>query len=141
MADITNPLGAFGYTDLQTKHNALVWEFKAQSSITGPACVVLNTTGNVATAATNASTVGVFGICINSPSTNQIARVVVFGIAENVPTNGAVSALDRLKPSATTAGYVAATATPATGEAIGWAISASASNVTDVWVSRSIATS
>jgi hypothetical protein len=141
MGEITNPLGAFGYTDVQTKMGALVWEFKAQSSITGPACVVLNTTGNVATAATNASTAAIIGICINSPTTNQVARVVVFGVAENVPTNGSVSALDRLKPSATTAGYVAATATPAANEVIGFAISASASNVTDVWVSKSLATS
>ncbi len=96
----------------------------------------MNTTGNgVATAATDGTASLVVGIFQEaSATTDQVIPVVVLGLAENVPCNGTVAAGDLVKRSVTTAGYVAATATPAVGEVVGVAVNASASNVVDVWV-------
>jgi hypothetical protein len=62
--------------------------------------------------------------------------VIVGGVAEDVPCTGTVAAGALLIPSGTTAGYVAASATPAAGAVVGVAINASASNTVDVWVYR-----
>lgn len=138
MADktITNPTGAFGYTDLETQLWHLAAAFEASAAITGPAVVSVGTDGTVATAATNGSASLVVGIAQASASVGDSSLVTVQGIAENVPATGAVAAGDFVKRSVTTAGSVAATATPAAGEVIGVAINASASNVVDVWVSK-----
>jgi hypothetical protein len=132
---ITNPTGAFGYTDLTTQDYAETAAFLANSTITGPAVVSITTTGNsVATSATNGTASLAVGIAVQSITSGQVGLVVVQGMAENVPVNGAVAAGDLLKPSATTAGRVATTATPAAGEVIGVAINASSGGTVDVWV-------
>lgn len=139
---ITNPTGAFGYTDLMTQDFSTTAPFVATSTVTGPACVSINTTGNgVATSATNGTASLAIGIAVNSITSGQVGLVVINGIAENVPVNGAVAAGDLLKPSATTAGRVATTATPAAGEVIGVAINASSGGTVDVWVIPSKVTS
>lgn len=139
---ITNPTGAFGYTDLMTEALSVAAPFQASAAITGPAVVAIGTAGNtVATAATNGTAALAIGIAVDSIASGQVGNVVVFGMAENVPADGAIAAGALLKPSATTAGRVAATATPAAGEVVGVAINASAGGVVDVWVTGSKALS
>lgn len=133
-AQVTNPKGAFGYDDLESKLFRLTAEFEASAAITGPAVVAIGTDGKIAAAATNGTASLSVGIAQRSIASGKIGSVVVLGIAENVPANGAVAAGDLLKRSATTTGAVAATNAPADGEVIGVAINASASNVVDVWV-------
>lgn len=133
---IVNPTGAFGATDLMTTAYSQTAPFLTSSTVTGPAVVAIGTDGKVATAATDGTASLTVGIAVNSIATSSVGLVVIQGIAENVPVNGTVAAGDLLKRSVTTAGRVAATATPAAGEVIGTAINASASGVVDVWVDR-----
>ena len=86
MADkvLNNPAGAFGYTAKQDKLYQQIAPFKAQSAITGPAVVAINTTGNVATVATDGTAATCVGICINSPAANEIAQVVIAGVVDAV---------------------------------------------------------
>lgn len=137
MGLIHNPQGAFGYTDLRTQLGAVEHTFKTSAVITTARSVVaINTSGQVAIAATNGTASLQIGIAQATAASGGDVQVVTFGLAENVPANGAVAAGDILKRSGTTAGAVAATATPAAGEAIGVAINASASNVVNVWVCK-----
>ena len=135
---INNPNGAFGYTDLQNSLGSVELEFKTSAVIAGaPQVVSIGTTGLVAESATNGTASLVIGIArANASATGKTVSVVVLGIAENVPCDGAVAAGDLLKRSATTTGSVAATAPPAAGEVLGVAINASSSNTVDVWVCR-----
>lgn len=137
---ITNPNGAFGYSDLRTKMFSLSAEFLASAAVAARRVVAVGTDGRVATAATDGTASLVIGIAQDAIASGDTGDVIVYGIAENVSADGAIAAGDRLKRSATTAGYVAATATPAAGEVIGVAINASASNQVDVWVCKSLAT-
>lgn len=138
MADkvLSNPAGAFGYTAKQDKLYQQIAPFKAESAITGPAVVAINTTGNVATAATNGSAQLVAGICINSPAAGEIAQVVIAGVVDAVPCAGTVSAGQILIRSVTTAGRVNSSATAALGEPMGIAIrdGSGANGTVDVWV-------
>ena len=140
---INNPNGAFGYTDLQNGLWSLEAEFKTSAVIAGaPQCVSIGTTGLVAESATNGTASLVVGIArANATATGKTVSVIVMGIAENVPCDGAVAAGDLLKRSVTTTGSVAATATPAAGEVIGVAINASSANTVDVWVNKAAVTS
>lgn len=138
---IVNPNGAFGYTDLQTGLGSLQLEFKANAAITAKRVVSITTAGKVAISATNGTASLTVGIARQAIASGDTGQVIVFGIAEDVPCDGAVAAGDRLKPSVTTSGSVQATATPAAGEVIGVAINASSSNQVDVWVCKSLATS
>jgi hypothetical protein len=131
---ITNPAGAFGYTDLQTKLFSEAAPFVASAAVTAPAVVAIGTDGRVATAPTNGVAALCVGIAVDSIVSGQAGQAVVQGVAGQVPCDGAVSAGDLLKRSVTTAGRVSATATPAAGEVLAVAINASASNVVDVWV-------
>ncbi len=133
---IENPADAFGYTDLATKLVSLEAPFKADAAVTAKSVVAIGTDGNVATADTNGTASLAIGVASNAISSGKVGNVIVYGVAENVPCAGAVAAGDLLKRSATTAGYVSATATPAVGEVIGVAINASASNTVDVWVCK-----
>lgn len=134
---ITNPNGAFGYDDLQTSLFRVEAPFKASADIAAKAVVSIGTDGTIATALTDAASVAV-GVTVNAIASGKTGNVVVYGIAENVPVNGATAAGAILKPSATTAGRLAATATPAAGEKLAVAIAASASNTTDVWVCKGL---
>lgn len=136
MPEVLNVGGVYGQTALQTSLPSWQGEFKTSASVTGPSVVAIGTDGTVATAATNGTASLTVGVAINTQAaaTGKTAQVVVLGIAENVPAAGSVAAGDLLKRSATTAGYVSATATPAAGEVMGVAINASSSNTVDVWV-------
>lgn len=138
---ITNPNGAYGYTDLQTKVWSLAAEFKATAvAIAAKRCVAISTTGTIAISATNGTASLTIGITQRAIPASKTGAVIIMGMAEDVPCDGAVAAGDLLKRSVTTAGSVAATATPAAGEVLGLAINASASNVVDVWVCKSAVT-
>lgn len=131
---IVNPGGAFGYTDLATLGYQQTAPMRTSAAIVGPAVVAIGTDGTIATAATNGTASLAIGIAVDSIASGKDGQVVVSGMAENVPAAGAVAAGDLLKRSATTAGYVSATATPVAGEVIGTAINASSANTVDVWV-------
>lgn len=131
---INNPNGAYGYTDLATKGWQLQGNFKASAAITGPAVVAIGTEGKVATAATDSTAHLSIGIAPFTCASGDTIPVILMGLAENVPIDGAAAAGVLVKRSVTTAGSVAATATPAAGEVIGFAIAASSSNTSDVWV-------
>lgn len=136
MADkaLTNPMGAFGYTDLTTTSYQLEFQGKASAAITGPVCVSLGTTGEIATTATDGTAGLCIGIAVQSIASGSVGGVVILGLAENVTAEGTIAAGAIVKRSATTAGAVAATATPGVGEALGVAINASAGGTVDVWV-------
>lgn len=138
MADkvLTNPAGAFGYTAKQDLLYQQIAPFKAQTAITGPAVVAINTTGNVATAATNGTASLCVGICINSPAAGEIAQVVIAGVVDAVPCGGTISAGQMLIRGGTTAGRVNSSTAPAAGEALGVAIAngSGADGTVSVWV-------
>lgn len=131
---VTNPGGAFGYTDLATLGYQQTAPMRTSAAVVGPACVSIGTAGAIATSATDGTASLVVGIAVDSIASGKDGQVVVNGLAENVPAAGAVAAGDLLKRSVTTAGYVSATATPVAGEVVGVAINASSSNTVDVWV-------
>lgn len=133
---VNNPLGAFGVTDLQNQLPSLEGEYKASAAITAPKVVAIGADGQVATAATNGTASLCVGVAIKDAALGGRAKVVYYGIAENVPAAGSVAAGDIVKRSVTTAGYVSATASPAAGEVIGVAINASSSNTVDIWVCK-----
>lgn len=135
---IINAGGAFGYTDLQTTVFSIPAQFKASAAVTAARVVAIGTDGTVSTALTDAPAKAIGVARTAASTTNDTCLVTVFGIAPGVGANGAIAAGAIVKASATTAGYVAATATPAVGEAIGIAIAASASNVVDVWVCKAV---
>lgn len=133
---IHNPVQAFGYTDLQNQLGSIEVEFKAGGAIAATDVVYLDTNGTVRKATTADTPALCIGVARNAASTNSVVSVVVYGIAENCVAQGTIAAGDQLIRSATTAGAVAASATPAVGQRIGFAISASASGTVDVWVSK-----
>lgn len=131
---ITNPAGAFGYTDLETQLYSQTAPFVTSAAVTSKRVVAIGTAGTVAIAATDGTASLTVGIASAAIASGQAGLVIIGGIAEDVPATGAVAAGDLLKRSVTTAGSVSATATPAAGEVIGTAINASSSNTVDVWV-------
>ncbi len=131
---ISNVTSAFGQTDLQTKTHPLTFAYEAADTVTANQVVAITTEGKVADAATNGTASLAIGVALDSAVTGDAAKVVVLGMAENVPAQGTIAAGALLKRSATTAGYVAATATPAAGEVLGVAINASAGGTVDVFV-------
>ncbi|MCA9311409.1 MAG: DUF2190 family protein [Phycisphaerales bacterium] len=135
---ITNPLGFGGYTDFQTLVGGFDLEFKAGAAIDAKQVVAIGTDGTISEAATDSTAALQVGISLDSASTGDVIKVRVFGAVDNVPAAGAVTAGLVLKRSVTTTGSVSATATPVAGEAIGFAIAASASNLVDVFVCKSL---
>lgn len=142
LKQITNPLGAFPPSGLTAASASdpgqIVQELQCSTTVTATAAVALSTTNTykVAAAATDGTASLVVGIAITSGVSAGTCDVVTFGLAKAVPVAGAVAQGDVLKRSATTAGYLSATATPATGEKIAVALAASASNTVDVWVCK-----
>ena len=137
MADktISNPGGVYGAsTDLTERGWSLSAPVEASAAITGPAVVELSTGYSVATAATDGTAVLARGIVTETVAANGTTNMVVAGIVENMPVDGATAAGAFLKRSTTVAGRLAATATPAAGEILAISLAASASNQTDVWV-------
>lgn len=141
-AQIVNPGNAFPPGNPPTGGGnvpgAIEFEYVATAAITAPAAVTSDTTGNKCTLAATDATAGLaVGICtVSAATTGSGAKVVTHGVVRNVPVDGAVTAGAVLKISTTTAGRLAATATPATGEKIAVALAASASNTCTVFVCK-----
>lgn len=134
---LTNPMGAFGETDLTTELYCETAPFQTSAVVTAGRVVAIGTDGTVAHAATN----GVAALCVGIVDSNRgvntaFSTLVIIegyasGFADGATTAGAV-----LIRSTTTAGYVMASATPGVGEAIGVSMAASASGRVDMWVSK-----
>lgn len=131
---LLNPQGAFGYSDTVDKLPQTIHEFKAGAAIDAKQVVVLQSAGTVIEAATDSTASLCVGISNEAAASGGTVSVVVYGICEDVPCDGSVSTSSVLKRSVTTTGSVAATASPATGESIGIGMTASASNLVDVYV-------
>ena len=141
MTQIVNPGGAFGYTDVQDINWQLVAPMKASADIAVNNVVAIGTAGAVAAAATDGTASLVVGMARDAISSGKTGLVVVMGVVDGLVAQGTIAAGDILKRSATTTGAVAATATPAAGEAIGVAMAASGGGVVKAWISKGLALS
>lgn len=132
---IADPNGAADDGTFEQKLGNFSMPFLASAAVTAKRVVALATTGKVATAATDATASTCIGIAPKAAiAANDTIPVVLMGPVDNVSCHGTVNAGTLLKRSTSTAGWVEATAAPAEGEVVGFAITASASDVCDVWV-------
>lgn len=129
---LSNPNGAFGYTDLQTKLGYNTVDCVAGAAIAARVPVSITSTGTVATTATDGT--AIIGVSLNAAAAGDIVQVITTGIAENMSAGGATTLGTPVIRSATTAGWVTSSATPVTATVVGFALGASASNTVDVWV-------
>lgn len=127
---------AFGFTDLQSNLWNQPVEMQASAAVAAATVVAIGTNGQVATAATNGTAALCVGVSQDAIASGNVGNVIIQGVATGVTADGAIAAGALLKRSATTAGAVAATASPAAGEVIGFAIAASAGGVVTVWVTK-----
>lgn len=133
-----NPLNAWGKTDKQSKLPSTIVPFESGGAITAGRIVAIATdgTGQVTQATTGTTASLIVGVALDTVTTSgKVCRIVTAGYASAL-TNGSPSVGAILKRGTTTAGSLDATATPAAGEVVAVAISASASNVADVWVCK-----
>lgn len=129
---IDNPSGAFGVTDLQQKLGFNVVTAVASAAIVAKVPVSISSTGTVATTATDG--VAIIGVALTSAASGDTVQVITSGIASQMSAGGATTLGTPVIRSATTAGWVTSSATPVTGTVVGFALGASSSNKTDVWV-------
>jgi hypothetical protein len=130
---ITNPRGAFGQTT--TGYARTVDSFKTTAAVVAKRVVAVGTTGQtVATAATNGTASLAIGVALDAAASGDTVLVATQGVVTGVPVDGATAAGTTLIRSGTTAGSLAASATPALGEAFAISLVASASNTTTVWI-------
>lgn len=134
---ISNPHGAYGYSDLQTKGDQDTRPMVAGGTIaaTGPQVVAVASNGVTVTVAATDAAAGLCRGIVREPAVaGRSVLMVTGGPVANVPVDGATTAGAVLKRSVTTAGRLAATASPAAGEAFAISLAASSSNTTSVWV-------
>lgn len=135
---IYNPLNAWGKSDKATQFPSTVQTFVSGGAITAGRIVAIATdgTGTVTQATTGTTASLIVGVSLDTVTTSgKLTRIVVQGYASAL-TNGSPSVGAILKRGTTTAGSLDATASPAAGEVVAIAISTSASNVADVWVTK-----
>lgn len=129
---VGNPRGAFGDSTGKARDH---FPFKATAAVASKAVVAVGTTGTtVATAATNGTASLARGVALDAIASGDTGLVATRGVVTAVPVDGAVAAGDILKRSVTTAGRLAATATPAVGETFAVALAASASNTATIFI-------
>lgn len=110
-------------------------QYIAAADINGPVLVSIDANGKVATTATNGAPRLVVGVCLNSPRAGEVASVAKIGqVVKDVPSTGTVNAGDFLTRSSTTAGSVAASATPSVGDVVGVAVTGATNNKVTVYV-------
>lgn len=132
---ISNPQGAFGTTDLVEKFQPMTMELVATADIAARTVVTINTSLKVTTATTGAAIAGTtIGVTIDAIKSGRVGKVAVFGVVDNVPAQGAITAGSPVIASTSTAGAVAAKATPVANECLGWAITAAASSLVTIFV-------
>lgn len=128
---IGNPQGAFGNTNIQTNNPPDVRVMKAGAAITFSSPVSVTSTGTVATTATDG--VAIVGVAYTAAASGDNVQVITSGPAL-LSAGGATTLGTPVIRSATTAGYVTSSATPVTGTVVGFAMGASSSNQSWVWV-------
>ncbi len=136
---ITNPGGAYGVTDLQQKGYQEVIDLQCEGTITAKTPVSITSTGGVIATATDG--VAVIGVALDSGTSGQVIRVCKYGLVTLVSAGGATTLGTPVIRSATTAGYVTSAATPVTGTVVGFALGASSSNKSTIWVNPGTNTS
>lgn len=135
---ITNPRGAYGAT---VSGPQIVESFRTSAAVAKGAVVAISvTTGlpTVATAATDSTASLTVGVALAAAASGDQVQVATYGRVTDVPVDGATAVGAILKRSVTVAGRLAATATPAAGEAIGVSLAASSANTTTVWIAKSL---
>ena len=132
---ISNPNGAYGYTSIDQKLPQTTEEFLAGGTITAKVPVSITSTGTITATATDDTASRVVGISLKAITSGKTGLVITGGIASGVSAGGATTLGTPVIRSATTAGYVTSSASPAVGEAIGIALGASSSNQVSVYVS------
>jgi len=136
---ISNPQGAYGTTDLVEKFQPITMELVATADIPARTVVTLNTSLKVTKATTGAAAAGTtLGVTVDAIKSGRVGKVVVFGPVDSVPATGSIAAGSPVIADTTTAGNVLAKATPAVGECIGWAVTAAASGVVTIFVTRGV---
>lgn len=129
---ITNPNGAFGYTDIGDKGPQYASDMLCGGTITAKTPVSITSTGTVIATATDG--VAVIGVALDSGVSGDTIRVCHLGVVNSVSAGGATTLGTQVIRSATTAGYVTSSATPVVGTVVGFALGASASNKVAIWV-------
>lgn len=129
---ITNPAGAYGVTDLQQKGYQEAVDMAAEGTITAKTPVSITSTGGVIATATDG--VAIVGVALESGVTGDSISVCLKGVVTLVSAGGATTLGTPVIRSATTAGYVTSSATPVTGTVVGFALGASSSNKSTIWV-------
>lgn len=136
--NITDPRGTYGNSP---KYGQVADFVKTSAAVPAKTVVAIGGTApnfTVATAATDSTASLSYGIVDVAAASGDTARVITSGIVTGVPVDGATAVGAILKRSVTTAGRLAATASPAAGEPIAISLAASASNTTTVLVLKSI---
>lgn len=128
---IGNPQGAFGNTNIQANNPPVTRPMKASAAIAAGVPVSVSSTATVATTATDG--VAIVGVSYNAAASGENVLVITTGPAL-VSAGGATTLGTPVIRSATTAGYVTSSATPVTGTVVGFALGASSSNQSWIWV-------
>lgn len=128
---IGNPQGAFGVTSIQSNNPPVTRPMKAGAAIAAGVPVSITSTGTVATTATDGT--AIVGVSYGAAASGDNVLVITTGPAL-MSAGGATTLGTPVIRSATTAGYVTSSATPVNGTAVGFAMGASSSNQTWVWV-------
>lgn len=128
---IANPQGAFGVSDIDQKAPPVTRPMKAGAAIAKGVPVSISSTATVATTATDGT--AIIGVSYTAAASGDSVQIITNGPAL-MSAGGATTLGTPVIRSATTAGYITSSATPVTGTVVGFALGASSSNQTWVWV-------
>ena len=133
---ISNPSGAFGYSSITDKGPRDTMEFSAGGTITGSPTgvgvpVSITSTGTVIATATDG--VAIVGVSYGAATSGKTLQAIVRGVAL-VSAGGVTTLGTPVIRSATTAGYVTSSASPAAGTVVGFALGASSGGNSYIWV-------
>lgn len=128
---VNNPQGAFGYTNIQSNNPPVTRAMKAGAAIAANVPVSVTSTGTVISTATDG--VAIIGVSYNAAASGDNVLVITTGPAL-VLAGGATTLGTPVIRSATTAGYITSSAAPVNGTSVGFALGASASGSSWVWV-------
>lgn len=137
---LQNPSGAYGYSDYQTLIGNQSMIMRAGgAAITAKSVVQFATTatstGRIVTALTNGTLSAIVGIALEDIPAGGVGQVCMFGAVDQVYLNGSCDTLyTPLKRSATTAGRLASTTTPAAYEMVAIALSTTTATTASITV-------
>jgi hypothetical protein len=131
MTALGNPNAAFGYSNIQQNNPPVTRPMKAGAAIAAGVPVSITSTATVATTATDGT--AIVGVSYAAAASGDTVQVITSGPAL-MSAGGATTLGTPVIRSATTAGYVTSSATPVTATVVGFAMGASSSNQTWVWV-------